>query len=135
MAYGALYDPSDPQSLVQQYSSLYTIGERNNNYGNLRSNDPFVGKIGSRGSYDLYDTPENGLRALARDLNTKATKRGIDTVGSLIDRYAPLTDNPNNPQYKDYVAKALGVGINDSIDLSNMRPQVMDAIIRFENNG
>ena len=125
-----LSDPNNPQSLIAE---ALTVGQRNNNYGNLRSNDPFIGKVGTNNTFDVYDTPENGLRALARDLHTKSTKRGINTVNSLIERYAPVSDNPDNASYKQFVAQLLGVGIDDEIDVAALRPQIMRAIIKFEN--
>ena len=111
-----------------------TVGQRNNNFGNLRSNDPFVGKIGSNG-YDIYDTPENGLRALARTLHTYGTKRGIKSISDLVDRYAPAGDNStaSRANYKQLLANSLGVGVDDEIDIAAQRLPLMRGIIQFEN--
>ena len=111
-----------------------TVGQRNNNFGNLRSNDPFVGKIGSNG-YDIYDTPENGLRALARTLHTYGTKRGVKSISDLVDRYAPAGDNStaSRANYKQLLANSLGVGVDDEIDIAAQRLPLMRGIIQFEN--
>ena len=111
-----------------------TVGQRNNNYGNLRSNDPFVGKTGSNG-YDIYDTPENGLRALARTLHTYGTKRGVKSISDLVDRYAPAGDNStaSRANYKQLLANSLGVGVDDEIDIAAQRLPLMRGIIQFEN--
>jgi hypothetical protein len=112
-----------------------TLGERNNNYGNLRTNDAFEGKTGTSQSYDTYESPEMGLRALARVLDVYDRKHNIDTVDKLVNRYAPASDNTggSHENYKKFLAERLDVGINEKIDVSAMREEIMDAIIRFEN--
>lgn len=136
---GVLYDPTKPMPLIEMVNSPNwigvkpTIGQRYNNPGNLRSNDPFQGKTGQgKGGYDQYNTLANGARALARDLHTKS-KRGVKTVRDLMTGYAPPSDNNPTDSYIDYVAKALGVSPDQTIDLAKMRPQLMRAITKFEN--
>lgn len=112
-----------------------TLGQRNNNYGNLRTTDAFLGKTGSGQGYDTYETPEMGLRALARVLDTYSTKHGINTIDALVNRYAPASDNTggSHENYKKFLSQQLGIGINDPIDVRGRRAELMDAIIRFEN--
>lgn len=136
---GLLMDPTKPLSLIEMVNSPSwigvkpTIGQRYNNPGNMRSNDPFQGKTGQgKGGYDQYDTLANGARALARDLHTKS-KRGVNNVRDLMTGYAPPSDNNPTDSYIDYVAKALGVSPDENIDLAKMRPQLMRAITKFEN--
>ena len=80
-------------------------------------------------------TPEMGLRALARVLDTYSTKHGIDTIDKLVNSYAPESDNPggSHENYKKFLAAQLGIGINDPLDVKGRRVDLMDAIIRFEN--
>lgn len=138
---GLLYDPAQPLSLIEMVNNPAwmgvkpTLGQRNNNWGNLRTTDAFEGKTGTNKSYDTYETPEKGLRALARVLDTYSSKHGIDTIDALVNRYAPASDNTggSHENYKKFIAQQLGVGINDTIDVKGRRAELMDAIIRFEN--
>jgi len=136
---GVLYDPTKPMPLIQMVNSPLwqgvkpTVGQRNNNPGNLRSFDDFQGKTGQgKGGYDIYDTMDNGARALARDLHTKS-KRGVKTVRELMTGYAPPSDNNPTGSYIDYVANDLGVDPDQEIDIANMRPKLMRSITKFEN--
>lgn len=138
---GLLYDPAQPLSLIEMVNNPAwmgvkpTLGQRNNNWGNLRTNDAFEGKTGTNKSYDTYETPEKGLRALARVLDTYSSKHGIDTIDALVNRYAPASDNTggSHENYKKFIAQQLGVGTNDTIDVKGRRAELMDAIVRFEN--
>jgi len=136
---GILYDPNNPLGLIETAVPLPpimpTLGQRNNNYGNLRTTDAFLGKTGSNSSYDTYETPEMGLRALARVLDTYSTKHGINTIDALVNRYAPASDNTggSHENYKKFLSQQLGIGINDPVDVRGRRAEIMDAIIRFEN--
>jgi hypothetical protein len=138
---GLLYDPTQPMSLIEKVNHPAwmgvkpTLGQRNNNWGNLRTWDDFEGKTGTNKSYDTYETPEKGLRALARVLDTYSSKHGINTIDALINKYAPASDNTggSHENYKKALSQRLGVGINDPIDVKALRPEIMDAIIKFEN--
>jgi len=136
---GVLYDPTKPMPLIQMVNSPQwigvkpTVGQRNNNPGNLRSFDDFQGKTGQgKGGYDIYDTLDNGARALARDLHTKS-KRGVKTVRELMTGYAPPSDNNPTGSYIDYLANDLGVDPDQEIDIAKMRPIIMRSITKFEN--
>ena len=138
---GLLYDPTKPMPLIEMVNHPAwmgvkpTLGQRNNNYGNLRTTDAFEGKTGVNKSYDTYETPEKGMRALARVLDTYSSKHGINTIDQLINRYAPASDNTggSHENYKKFLAQKLGVSPNDPIDVKGRRAEIMDAIIRFEN--
>ena len=138
---GLLYDPTKPMPLIEMVNHPAwmgvkpTLGQRNNNYGNLRTTDAFEGKTGVNKSYDTYETPEKGMRALARVLDTYSSKHGINTIDQLINRYAPASDSTggSHENYKKFLAQKLGVSPNDPIDVKSRRAEIMDAIIRFEN--
>jgi hypothetical protein len=138
---GLLYDPTQPLPLIQKVNNPAwmgvkpTLGQRNNNWGNLRTTDAFLGKTGVNKSYDTYDTPEMGLRALARVLDTYSTTHGIDTIDALVNRYAPASDNTggSHENYKRFIADQLGISTTDKLDVKGRRAEIMDAIIRFEN--
>ena len=125
-----------------------TRGVRNNNPGNIDYNprnqwqgqlphDPSIEKRFAR-----FDTPENGIRALARlilvyrgkDGMPNVGRRGIDTVREIITRWAPGVEN-NTEAYIKAVSSSLAVKPESSLDLHS--PLILVAlatcIIRHEN--
>ncbi|EPS9632130.1 hypothetical protein ACVNA6_002986 [Klebsiella aerogenes] len=111
-------------------------GVRNNNPGNLEasSSNPWVGQTGSDGRFAKFETPEHGIRALGRNL-LSYQRQGIDTVGEIINRWAPPTDNNDTAAYIKSVCAQLGVKAGQPIDASN--PDTLQAlcaaIIKHEN--
>ena len=105
-----------------------SLGERNKNPGNLRavasySKDgkpvvsSFVEKQPGYQGYDdrgfaMFDTVENGIAAQERLLARNYSGR---TIGQIIEKYAPASENPaaSMRAYKKYVASQLGLGVND----------------------
>jgi len=88
-------------------------GIRNNNPGNLKySSNAWNGKLPLDPSidavYERFDTPHNGIRALARDMQTKIN-RGLDTVKKIIEEYAPPQEN-NTAAYIEHVAQVVTDG-------------------------
>lgn len=91
-----------------------------NNPGNIRATDiPWDGKgerytAGSSGDFETFATPELGVRAMVKNIQTKLD-RGIDTPAKLAPVLGPASDK-NNPDWlaKQY-ADSLGIGINDPI--------------------
>ena len=125
-------------------------GLRNNNPGNIDYNpsndwqgqlppDPAIEKRFAR-----FDTPENGIRALAKLLINYRGKdgmpgvglQGIDTVRETINRWAPSVEN-NTEAYVKAVSVEAGVLPNESIDIRDRRILlgVVTAIIKHENGG
>lgn len=86
---------------------MKTLGERNNNPGNLK--DPRTGK------FLVFNTPQEGLDALRKDLAVKATGQsttGIKPGMSILEfakKWAPKTDNNIPEDWAKNVANALGV--------------------------
>lgn len=100
-----------------------TVGNRPfNNPGNLRP-------VGQSKGFMQFATPEDGRRALEDDLAAKGGK-GKTSVAKLISQWAPASDKNDTPSYINQVAKHLGVGPNDEIDLTDqaLRAKVADAI-------
>jgi hypothetical protein len=110
----------------------------NNNPGNLRYN-PKIDYEGSIG-YDpdtkfvIFETPEYGRKALIGDINSKI-KQGLNTPDSFINKYTPTSkENPEDSRknYKEYMAKELGINHpNDSFP-ENSAEKIADAITNFE---
>ncbi|WP_371329233.1 hypothetical protein [Klebsiella quasipneumoniae] len=111
-------------------------GVRNNNPGNLEasSSNPWIGQTGSDGRFAKFETPAHGIRALGRNL-ISYQRQGIDTVGEIINRWAPPSDNNDTAAYIKAVCAQLGVTANQPLDASN--PDTLQAlcaaIIKHEN--
>lgn len=120
-----------------------TRGVRNNNPGNIDYNprNDWQGQIGiepkvgsSKPRFALFDTPENGIRALGKLIRAYQNKHGLKTIEQIIARWAPSTEN-NTRAYAEAVAKAVGVTAHANINVNTvtmLRPLV-EAIIRHEN--
>lgn len=123
-------------------------GVRNRNPGNIDFNprNDWQGQIGkeSGGRFAIFDTPENGIRALGKLLINYRGKdglpgvggKGIDTVLETINRWAPSNEN-DTQAYASAVAKLLGVRATDPINIRNLatlRGMVVSIIIH-ENGG
>jgi hypothetical protein len=126
-------------------------GIRNNNPGNIDFNprNEWQGQLGLEEGvkaprFARFDSPENGIRALAKLLINYRGKdgmpgvggKGIDTVRETISRWAPGTEN-DTESYIKAVAKAVGVKPNDPIDIKvpAVLLAVTNGIIKHENGG
>ncbi len=123
-------------------------GVRNRNPGNIDFNprNDWQGQIGKEpnGRFAIFDTPENGIRALGKLLINYRGKegmpgvggKGIDTVLETINRWAPSNEN-DTQAYAAAVAKRIGVRTTDPIDIRNpatLKGMVVSIIIH-ENGG
>jgi hypothetical protein len=92
------------------------LGIRNNNPGNIRpSTPPWNGAVGANGGFVVFDTMENGIRALAKQLMVYQDRYGIKTVRKAISRWAPGNEN-NTESYIAFVCGVLGCGPDDEFD-------------------
>lgn len=107
-------------------------GFRNNNPGNLRpSEDQWQGMLGvdrkgSEAGYLIFDSPESGIRALAKNLLTYQ-RNGVNTIEEIISRWAPASDNNNTEAYIKFVSDRLGVPRDATLNVSN--PNTMQALV------
>ena len=111
-----------------------TKGLRNHNPGNLRyvASIPWNGQVGDDGTgYAVFDSDENGVRALGHQLMTYAG-RGLNTVYAIISTYAPSNENDTQAYMTD-VAQRLGVSAVDPIDVYSRLAELAAAIIQHEN--
>lgn len=128
-------------------------GIRNNNPGNIDwIKDPakrWRGMVsieppgaGYTPRFGVFDTPANGVRAIAREL-LLSESRGAKTIthliagipqknGTLADGWAPSNEN-ESAVYAKYVADRVGVLADQHISISEKLPEIVTAIIRFEN--
>lgn len=110
-------------------------GIRNNNPGNIEytgtrwqglDNPP------SDGRFMRFKSPEYGIRAMARVLSNYDKLHGLDYIGGIIQRWAPSHEN-NSAAYAGFVADKLGVRATDRIDVQARMPELIAAIIQYEN--
>lgn len=112
-------------------------GIRNNNPGNIRlSATTWMGQQSAQDDPDFvqFTTPLYGLRALMKTLLTYYEKYGLDTVESIINRYAPPNENATD-HYIWQVAKALNVSRTGIINVRNRQTLIAlaRAIVCHEN--
>lgn len=97
---------------------MATRGVRNANPGNIRkSKDQWEGAIGDDGAFVIFDSPESGVRALAKNLQSYG-RQGYDSIEKIINRWAPPSEN-DTQSYIDSVVAATGIPATQSLDLSD----------------
>lgn len=116
---------------------MIPLGVRNRNPGNLRpSAEPWVGELrppDERG-YCRFDTPENGIRAMAKNLLAYQRKHNLRTVERIIARWAPGVEN-DTEAYIKHVCAQTGWRRDELLDVANPATlhDLVAAIIRHEN--
>ncbi|MFR3122580.1 MAG: structural protein [Proteus mirabilis] len=95
-------------------------GERNNNPGNIRHGSKWQGLSAQQTDKDFcqFVSPEYGIRAIYKLLQTYQKKYELNTVESIIDRYAPPNEN-NTAGYINRAARDIGVSVNEPINVSS----------------
>ncbi|WP_459782394.1 structural protein [Photobacterium sp. R1] len=117
---------------VAVYKNHQPRGIRNNNPGNIEDNGTqWRGRVGDDGRFVIFDTPENGIRALARTLKTYRNKYGLMTVRGIINRWAPPVEN-DTASYVNHVSNSLGVTPDTALSESQAMA-IVPVIIRHEN--
>ena len=107
-------------------------GIRNQNPGNIefQSANKWRGQVGSDGRFSIFDSPVNGIRAMAKLLNNYRENYGINTIYGVVSRWAPDHEN-NTASYISSVSRYMGIDpladIGDKLDL------LIAAIIHHEN--
>ena len=123
-----------------------TRGYLNNNPGNMdRGEPPWNGEIRqvslctndvqrnelTHGRFCVFTDAEHGIRAMAKNLMAYRDRLGCKSVRDYINRWAPPNEN-NTEAYINNVARSLGVGPDDPVDLGKAMHGLIDAIIRVE---
>ena len=112
-----------------------TRGHRNNNIGNIRMNpaNQWEGSAGNDGTFEVFNTPQDGIRALGKTLNTYQ-KRGVPrTIDGIINTWAPNSENDTS-SYISAIANNMGIHPNQEIPEDRM-PELMANIGHHENGG
>lgn len=118
-------------------------GIRNNNAGNIRwdNQTQWRGMIGTDDKgFIIFDTPENGVRAMARIL-LSYNRRGVNTVQNIISTWAP--QNGVDPQTGESYTNNTSSYINSVIQKTGLSQgelvtredydKLIPAIIHHEN--
>tara|TARA_Y100000114_G_C11566674_1_gene234403 strand:- start:41 stop:562 length:522 start_codon:yes stop_codon:yes gene_type:complete len=108
---------------VGQEQKELPLGIRNNNPGNLRpyEGELYAGSSDIKDNFIVFDTAENGLRGLARDIQTKVNRK-LNTIDSLTKVYAPEGENPTESYVNTVVSNmnSLGYNINKNTDITDL---------------
>lgn len=127
--------PNDTDSETAKERAALPRGIRNNNPGNLEyaGQRGATKELGPGGRFAVFRTREEGLAALARQIELYAA-RGYNSVLQIMNAFAPPGEN-DTELYAERVAKSMRVGSIDELDLNNSRTvaSLMNAIIAHEN--
>ncbi|MDB6107826.1 MAG: structural protein [Gammaproteobacteria bacterium] len=109
-------------------------GIRNNNPGNIRKNSTvWMGMAASQTdpSFVQFVASEYGIRAIAKIMRSYRAL-GLNTLREVVRRWAPPNEN-NTDAYVAAVCAECSVGPDDTVDLDNVMPLLVKAIIYHEN--
>jgi len=113
-------ESSDPQQPAAPSGARLPRGVRNNNPGNLN----FVGQdgatleSGSNARFAKFTSMEAGIAALAKQLQLYAS-RGVNSIRTIVNKYAPAGDGNNTAAYMQALAKSVGVGVDAQLNLGD----------------
>lgn len=113
-------------------------GIRNNNPGNIRKTiTHWKGEVISEfeRSFESFDSPGNGIRAIMLLLLNYYIKYQLNTVQAIINRWAPPHENDTGA-YAEAVAGRLGVKATDHVNFFNRKTLlIFTAAIVIHENG
>lgn len=113
-------------------------GIRNNNPGNIDYNPSVKWKgldtdTPTDGRFCRFTNPQYGIRAMVRILKNYKKKYNLNTVKSIIERWAPPHEN-DTASYVKSVSGRLNVAPNQFIQLDDAQMLILvKAIIKHEN--
>nr|DAF08337.1 MAG TPA: virion protein [Caudoviricetes sp.] len=131
-----LKDCQDKGIISQDKKEIYgdTRGLRNNNPCNLKSskNTKWDGQVGSDGKFIIFESPEYGIRACAKNLKNYQHKNGLDTLRSMVYRMGPPHEN-DTKKYVRNLSNIVGVSPDEKINVLKHLPEIIKGIIFLEN--
>lgn len=112
-------------------------GIRNNNPGNIeRNNTAWQGMSEDQTDerFITFASPEYGIRAMARVLKNYGRRHGLRTIGQIIGRWAPASENQTN-SYIQHVSQELAIPPATPLNLDDdaLLGHLIRAIIEHEN--
>lgn len=102
-----------------------------NNPGNIRKSPiPWQGKTGeTHNGFECFDTPEHGLRAMAKILLNYYFMYRLHTIRQIITRWAPPSEN-DTEAYIDDVCDRCAINPNEDIQLDPHIPASEQTMLR-----
>ncbi len=135
-------DPQIKEKAQQFLDNAPTIGKlprgiRNNNPGNIElGDDAWQGMLPEQVDkrFIQFESPEYGIRALAKLLRNYESRYGINTITGIISRWAPTGEN-NTRAYIQQVSKQTGFAPDEVLNLNSSDHlfRLVQAIIHHEN--
>lgn len=127
------YDPrtkqmvATPQTVNAQAAGAYTppgaAGPMSGLPAPLRNNNPGALMTGPGGTLGQYPTPQAGMQAMDSQLQTYATRDGLNTVEGIINKWNPPNGKGNTPEgtraYIGDVAQQLGIKPGDTLNMAD----------------
>lgn len=113
-------------------------GLRNNNPGNLvKTAIKWIGKVphslNSDTRFEQFIDVEHGLRAMMLDIYNDFKTKGLNTLFTLMNEYAPPFEN-NTENYIRILGSATGLGPHDKIPYNaEVFKKIVRAIVKVEN--
>lgn len=121
---------------------MSSTGQRNKNPLNVKGSDNWRGVVGRDGrGHCIFSDPAYGWRAALITLRTYYMTHKLRSIYAILSRWAPVSDTigsipgapSNSPSaYAKFVAKRMGVGINDKLPLFDRRGKIKDGVILRE---
>ena len=95
-------------------------GIRNNNPLNIRKGNDWQGEssFSKDAAFETFNHHKFGFRAGAKVMRNYQRLHGLDNLAEMINRFAPPVEN-DTKNYAQFVAKQVGVGVNESINLQD----------------
>lgn len=105
-------------------------GERNNNPGNIRHGSKWQGLSIEQTDKDFcqFISPEYGIRAIYKLLQTYQKKYGLNTIKTIINRYAPPNEN-NTAGYIIRASKEIGIEEDNPINTQSKNVAIPLAVV------
>ena len=116
--------------------SFLDRGIRNNNPMNVKSsNIDWDGAAGIQTdeTFVQFESPVFGLRAGAKILLNYERLHFLNTIRSIINRWAPPSDDNPTSDYVDFVAKQIGLDADMFLSVEDNLVYLLPAIVQFEN--
>jgi len=110
-----------------------TLSRKAGNYVNVKTPNGkpnyWKGQCGiDAHGHAIFRSPEWSLRAGAIVLRNYARRHNIHSVRGIVERFSTC----NHDEYAAFLAKRLGVGENERIDIVKRMPELLPAMVRFE---
>ena len=114
---------------VQTESQVLAFKNRNPLNVKTPSSGKWKGQVGTdKHGHAIFSSWEHGTRAASFTLRSYAIRHKIDTIDGLVERFC----EGNKREYKKFLSKRLGVGVNEKISLLQYLPQLLKAMSKFE---